>query len=149
MQSKLKLSDLGDVILSRRRLMQRLSHKKNNQPKVVDLLPPATKLGQGYIFTGVCGSVHTEGGFMDSFGGWCMVLFGGCVMVLGGCMVLGGMHGPRGRGFIWGGWLHSGDPPGRLLLRAVRILLECILVIVILTDCHLCFNQTASDHGTR
>ena len=26
------------------------------------LLPPATKLGQGYIFTGVCDSVHREGG---------------------------------------------------------------------------------------
>ena len=130
MQSKLKLSDLGDVILSRRRLMQRLSHKKNNQPKVVDLLPPATKLGQGYIFTGVCGSVH-RGGSWSWGGAWSW----------GGCMV------PGGGG--WCGWLHSGDPPGRLLLRAVRILLECILVIVILTDCHLCFNQTASDHGTR
>ena len=26
------------------------------------LLPPATKLGQGYIFTGVCDSVHGSGG---------------------------------------------------------------------------------------
>ena len=26
------------------------------------LLPPATKLGQGYIFTGVCDSVHGGGG---------------------------------------------------------------------------------------
>ena len=26
------------------------------------LLPPATKLGQGYIFTGVCDSVHKGGG---------------------------------------------------------------------------------------
>ena len=24
----------------------------------MDLLPPATKLGQGYIFTGICDSVH-------------------------------------------------------------------------------------------
>ena len=52
---------------------------------------------------------------------------GGC-MVPGGCLVLRGggawsrgvVHGPRG--------VHGGDPPGRLLLRAVRILLECILV---------------------
>ena len=28
----------------------------------MDLLPPATKLGQGYIFTGVCDSVHGGGG---------------------------------------------------------------------------------------
>ena len=26
-----------------------------------NLLPPATKLGQGYIFTGVCDSVHRGG----------------------------------------------------------------------------------------
>ena len=25
------------------------------------LLPPATKLGQGYVFTGVCDSVHRGG----------------------------------------------------------------------------------------
>ena len=31
-------------------------------PAVCHLLPPATKLGQGYIFTGVCDSVHREGG---------------------------------------------------------------------------------------
>ena len=41
----------------------------------------------------------------------------------GGCMVMGGawsqgVHGPGA----------SGDPPGWLLLRAVRFLLECILV---------------------
>ena len=39
----------------------------------------------------------------------------------GGCLVLGGCLVP-------GGGVPSGDPPGRLLLRAVRILLECILV---------------------
>ena len=38
-------------------------------------------------------------------------LAGGCLLP-GGCLLLGG----------------SGDPPGRLLLWAVRILLECILV---------------------
>ena len=48
----------------------------------------------------------------------------------------GGVPGPRG---VWSGggaWfagsgpggVPGGDPPGRLLLRAVRILLECILV---------------------
>ena len=56
-------------------------------------LPPATKLGQGNIFTGVCDSVNKEG-----------------------------VSAPGGGA--------GGDPPaGRLLLRAVRILLECILVV--------------------
>ena len=36
-------------------------------------LPPATKLGQGYIFTGVCDSVH------------------GGVTAPGGCLLLGGV----------------------------------------------------------
>ena len=49
----------------------------------------------------------------------------------GGCLVPGGLPGPRGC-LVLGGWVrswgvHGGDPP-RLLLRAVRILLECILV---------------------
>ena len=39
----------------------------------------------------------------------------------GGCLVLGG-----GGCLLQG--VPGGDPPGRLLLRAVRILLECILV---------------------
>ena len=59
------------------------------------LLPPATKLGQGYVFTRVCDSVHGGGGACS--------------------------RGPAG-----------GDPPRRLLLRAVRILLECILVFILL-----------------
>ena len=40
-------------------------------------------------------------------------------LVRGGCLVPGGL--------VLGG-VPGGDPPGRLLLRAVRILLECILV---------------------
>ena len=59
------------------------------------LLQPATKLGQGNVFTGVCDSVN------------------------------GGVPGPGG--------VPGGDPPGRPLLRAVRILLECILVTKINT----------------
>ena len=50
------------------------------------LLPPATKLGQGYIFTGMCDSVHRGG--VPGLGG----------MVLGGCMVLGGVVGAWSRG---------------------------------------------------
>ena len=43
------------------------------------LLPPATKLGQGYIFKGVCDSVQ---------GGVCLVLGGSAP---GGCLVQGGL----------------------------------------------------------
>ena len=50
-------------------------------------LPPATKLGQGYIFTGVCDSVHRGGG----------------------CLVRG-VSGPGGG--VWSGGVPGGDPPG-------------------------------------
>ena len=55
----------------------------------VAFLPPATKLGQGYIFTGMCNSVHGEG----HGPGGCMVrgMHGP-----GGCMVPGGVPGPGG-----------------------------------------------------
>ena len=97
--------------------------------KSVSLLPPATKLGQGYIFTGICHSVNREG-----------------VPGLGGCLVRGvpGPGGVLGLGgaWSWGGLLPGGclvqggpvpggvpggDPP-KAMLWAVRILLECILV---------------------
>ena len=133
-------------------------------------LPPANKVCEGYVFTGVC--LSTPGGAcMVLFGGACMVLFGGvCVVLFGGaCMVLfwghawfysGAMHG-----FIWGhawfysggghAWFYSGGHAWFYLggvrgfsggacvffsvfsfriqwdtvnERAVRILLECILV---------------------
>ena len=64
-------------------------------------LPPATKLGQGYIFTGVCHSVYRGGG-----GAWS----GGSAP--GGCLVE--------------------TPSRRPLLRAVRILVACILVLFVL-----------------
>ena len=79
-------------------------------------LPPATKLGQGYIFTGVCDSVH-RGGHVWLWegmhgGGACMDvrcawLWGAC-MVVGGhawwggaCMVAGGVCGGRGGVCVW------------------------------------------------
>ena len=65
-------------------------------------LPPATKLGQGYIFTGVCHSVKGE------------------VVCSRGGLVMGGL--------LLGGMSLVETPVGRPLLRAVRILLECILV---------------------
>ena len=77
-------------------------------------------LGQGYILTSVCQEFCSQGG-----------------LVLGGCLVqwgvpgLGGVPGPGGclvQEGVWSRGVPGGDPPGRLLLRAVRILLECILV---------------------
>ena len=71
---------------------------------LLNLLPPATKLGQGYIFTGVCDSVN-RGGVRGCWGGACVVAPGGghvwflpggaCVVALGG-----GMRGCSG-GHAW------------------------------------------------
>ena len=66
-------------------------------------LPPATKLGQGYIFTGVCDSVRRA------------------CMVVGACVVVGGMCDGRGA--------CMGYDEIRSMSGAVRILLECILVV--------------------
>ena len=80
---------------------------------ILSFLPPATKLGQGYIFTGVCDSVHGRGGGVPASRG--------CLLGGGGCLVPGELPCP-------GGLVET--PLGWLLLRAVRILLECILVKV-------------------
>ena len=59
---------------------------------------------------------------------WGGVLPPGRVLAPGGCFLLGG-SAPGGAS-SWGGVCVPGeDPPGRILLRAVRILLECILVL--------------------
>ena len=71
-------------------------------------------MGQGYIFTGACDSVNRG------------VLPPGGVPPLGGVLPLGGASSLGGGTSSQGG--PGGDPLGRLLLRAVRILLECILV---------------------
>ena len=58
------------------------------------LLPPATKLGQGYIFTGVCHSVKRGGVLSPRAGGgvaWCFFLGG--VGFLGMCGFFGGVGG--------------------------------------------------------
>ena len=83
-------------------------------------LPPATKLGQGYIFTGVCDSVHR--------GRVCLIPGGGA---------WSGGSAPVGPG---------GDPPGRLLLRAVRILLECILLCACLSLILMADNMNSSQN---
>ena len=69
---------------------------------MIDLyLPPATKLGPGYIFTGICDSVHRVG---------CLVLEG--CLVTGGCLVLGGLvrgvHGQGGVPGLGGAWSREG-----------------------------------------
>ena len=73
------------------------------------LLPPATKLGQGYIFTGVCHSVNRGGG--------CLLPEEGCLL-LGGCL-LWGVSAPRGVSAP--GWclLPGGLLPGRSAPRGV------------------------------
>ena len=68
---------------------------------------PQTKLLEGNVSTPVCDSVHR---------GW------------GGMHDQGGMHG---RGYVWQGVMHGGGHTWQErwpLKRAVRILLECILV---------------------
>ena len=75
---------------------------------LVTSLPPATKLGQGYIFTGVCDSVHrggacVVGGACAWLQGACMICQGACVVAGGACVVArGGMHGCRGVCGCWG-----------------------------------------------
>ena len=100
-------------------------------------------LGQGYMFTGV--SVHRGVGWA------CLVLGGGAcsagVSAPRGCLLRGGSaprvvysmgSAPEGSapggacsGGIWSGGYLVETPTRRPLLRAVRILLECILVMLI------------------
>ena len=67
------------------------------------LLPLATKLGQGYIFTGICDSVH-RGGVRGC---------GGHVWLPGGmCGLQGGMCGCRGHAWLPGGSMFAGGMCG-------------------------------------
>ena len=70
------------------------------------IITARNEVGARFYFTGVCDSVHGGGGGVSARGG----------PGVGVCLL-------QGR--------PGGDPPGRLLLRAVRILLECILVLQI------------------
>ena len=81
-------------------------------------------LGQGNIFIGVCREFCSQWG-VSAPGGSApggvrgKVCSWGGVCSKGGCLVPGG---------AWSQGVPAGDAPGRLLLQAVRILLECILV---------------------
>ena len=82
-------------------------------------LPPANEVCEGYVFTPVCQSFSSQGGAWS----WGCLLLG--VPGPGGCLVPGGAWC---RGVPGAGGFPEETPPRRLLLRAVRILLECILV---------------------
>ena len=96
------------------------THKKTK------LLPPATKFGQGYIFTGVCDSVHR--GVSNFSGG--LQFFGGSPIFRGSpnffffFFLFFPIFFPQN--FFW----DAPTPPETVNARAVRILLECILVCV-------------------
>ena len=69
------------------------------------------------------------GGCLVPGGAWSRGVPGlGGYLVLGGCLVPGGASSQGVTGGVPGG-----DPPGRLLLRPVLILLECILVFIMVT----------------
>ena len=87
-----------------------------------------TKLREGYVFTDVCDSVQGRGmsGCQGGVRGW------GVCMVAGGAWLQGGMRGWQG-----GGWLLGGVRRIRRYTvneRAVCILLECILVLIVLLE---------------
>ena len=81
----------------------------------LSLLPPTTKLGQGYVFTRVCDSVHRGGMVAGGGRAW---LLGGHVWLLGEgvCMVggvwllgEGGVHGCGGACMVArGAWFAGG-----------------------------------------
>ena len=83
--------------IKRLKMFQCSSDPFTNVNKCVSLLPPATKLGQGNIFTGICDSV--KGG--ASLPGGCLLPGGVSGPGRGGCLVPGGclfwgVSGPRG-----------------------------------------------------
>ena len=102
--------------------------KQKVTPCLDVFLPPATKLRQGYVFTGICDSVH-RGAYVAMGHAW------------GACMVGGGIHG---RGCMVGGRHRGGHAwqggrawqEKRPLQWAVRILLTCILVVLVFEKLH-------------
>ena len=93
---------------------------KRHQTKYSPLITARKRsLGQGNMLTGVCLST----GGVVAGPGECMVRGGVCCQ--GGACSRGGMV--PGGGAWW-------KPSRRLLMRAVRILLECILVMILLAQ---------------
>ena len=74
---------------------------------------------------------------------WGKVIFSQASVILltGVCFLLGGGVLPPGGVSAPGGGLAGGGPPGRLLLRAVRILLECILVLFMFSRTSISFSK--------
>ena len=66
-------------------------------------LPPANEVCEGYVFTGVCHSVHGGGMRGCSGGGHAWLLWGGGMVALGGhaWLLQGGMCGCSGGGHAW------------------------------------------------
>ena len=94
-------------------------------------------LGQGNIFIGMCQEFCSQGGclLLGGASSWRGCVLWGCFLLEGGASS-GGVLPSGGCLLLWGGassrGVPAGDlPPGWLLLRAVRILLECILVLTI------------------
>ena len=116
--------------------------KTGNSQKA--LLPPSNEVCEGYVFTRICHSVHGGGGGYPSMP--CKVVSQHALQVSGGVSrpTPGGegSPGPHRAGCITA--CTEADPPrGRLLPRAVRILLESILVFI------LFFHTDCSSYGTN
>ena len=123
MNRKNMLNILGSTYLGRDRII--FTARKRSCGKVMFLQVSVILFTGGACSRGgACsqsGGVSAPGGRGVWSGG--VPAHGGCL--LGGCLLLGGVC--SGGGASGPGGVPGGDPP-RLLLRAVRILLECILV---------------------
>ena len=140
-----------------------------------NLLPPATKLGQGYVFTGVCDSVHGGGEYLTRYtppgpgppGPGTPPL--DQVHPQTRCIPLDQVH-PRDHVHPpdqvhppWDqGPPRPGTPPGNrytppaqsmlgdtVNARAVRILLECILVFIMHCQSHFLLQKNCVSKATQ
>ena len=73
------IASFATDVLDRKPQLPRLNY-------TIHLLPPANEVCGGYVFTGVCHSVHRGGGMRGCTGGGfirgaCVVLFGGACVV--------------------------------------------------------------------
>ena len=79
---------------------KRLNYVKSKN--FIKFLPPATKLGQGYNFTGVCDFIH-GGGVPGPGGAWSGGSVPGACLVWGVCSKGGAWWRPPGRATATGG----------------------------------------------